>query len=64
MLIHEIYPDSPAAKSKVLKAGDKLLKINDVDLKGLNHDVALESLRSAQDKVGIRFTSRAGIAYF
>ena len=52
-MVHEIYPDTPAAKSKVLKAGDRIIKVNDTDLSGLTHDNALDALRSAQEKVNI-----------
>jgi len=58
VLVHEIYPDTPAAKSKVLKAGDRIIKVNDTDLSGLTHDNALDALRSAQEKVVLHYEHR------
>jgi len=49
--IHEIYENSPAAKSGKLRSGDRLLRLNDTELTGLSHEAVLDLLRSAQDKV-------------
>ena len=50
-MIHEVFPDSPAAKSNVLKPGFRINKINETELKNMTHEAAMEVLRSAQDKV-------------
>ena len=41
------------AASGVLRTGDRITKINEVDLAGAPNHVALETLRSAQDKVSM-----------
>ena len=45
------------AASGVLRTGDRITKINEVDLAGAPNHVALETLRSAQDKVSRIFLS-------
>ena len=49
--IHEIHPGGPADKGGKLKAGDKIVKVNEVDFLDLTHKEGLTALRSAQDKV-------------
>ena len=58
-MIHEVFPDSPAAKSNVLKPGFRINRINETELKSLTHEAAMEVLRSAQDKVRL-----LAVAYF
>jgi C-terminal processing protease CtpA/Prc len=49
--IHEIYENSPAAKSGVLRPGDQILRLNETQMTGLTHEAAVDLLRSSQDKV-------------
>ena len=51
VFIHEIHPGGPADKGGKLKAGDKIVKVNEVDFLDLTHKEGLNALRSAQDKV-------------
>jgi len=55
VFIHEIHAGGPAEKGAKLKAGDQIVKVNDVDFRTLTHKEALNALRSAQDKVVLHF---------
>jgi len=55
VFIHEIHSGGPAEKGGKLKAGDQIVKVNDVDFRNLTHKEALNALRSAQDKVVLHF---------
>lgn len=51
ILIKKILPDSPAAKSGLLKTGDKLLEVDGVDLRNATHDEAVEVIKKAHSPV-------------
>jgi len=50
--IHEIYANSPAARSGQLRPGDRILRLNDTEVAGFTHEAVVDLLRSAQEKVG------------
>jgi len=60
--IHEIHPGGPADKGGKLKAGDKIVKVNEVDFLDLTHKEGLTALRSAQDKVTMHFQRKEDAA--
>lgn len=51
ILIKKILPDSPAAKSGILKIGDKLLEVDGVDLRNATHEEAVEAIKKAKSPV-------------
>lgn len=51
ILIKKILPDSPAAKSGLLKTGDRVLEVDDIDLRNATHDEAVEAIKKAKSPV-------------
>jgi C-terminal processing protease CtpA/Prc len=45
IIIHDIYENGAAFKDKRLHIGDQILKVNNIDLKNVTHDEALNILR-------------------
>ena len=45
IIIHDIYENGAAFKDKRLHIGDQILKVNNMDLKSVTHDEALNILR-------------------
>lgn len=45
IIIHDIYENGAAFKDKRLTIGDQILKVNNIDLKNVTHDEALNILR-------------------
>ncbi len=45
IIIHDIYENGAAFKDKRLAIGDQILKVNNIDLKNVSHDEALNILR-------------------
>ncbi|KAF6738001.1 Multiple PDZ domain protein, partial [Oryzias melastigma] len=51
VFIKHISPDSPAAHNGTLRAGDRILEVSGVDLRGASHEEAVEAIRRAGDSV-------------
>lgn len=51
IIIHEVYPDGAAARDGRLWAGDQVLEVNNVDLRSVEHEVAIQTLRQSGNRV-------------
>nr|XP_057928147.1 inaD-like protein [Doryrhamphus excisus] len=51
IVIHEVYEEGAAARDGRLWAGDQILEVNGVDLRGASHDEAILALRQTTSKV-------------
>ncbi|KAG7233347.1 hypothetical protein INR49_007166, partial [Caranx melampygus] len=51
ILIHEVYEEGAAARDGRLWAGDQILEVNSVDLRGASHEEAIAALRQTPAKV-------------
>uniref|UniRef100_A0A3B3BHB6 PATJ crumbs cell polarity complex component n=1 Tax=Oryzias melastigma TaxID=30732 RepID=A0A3B3BHB6_ORYME len=51
IVIHEVYEEGAAAKDGRLWAGDQILEVNGVDLRGASHEEAIAALRQTPAKV-------------
>ncbi|XP_015791818.1 multiple PDZ domain protein isoform X2 [Tetranychus urticae] len=51
IFVKNILPGSPAAKSGLLKRGDRILEVDGRDLREATHDAAVEVIRSAQNPI-------------
>ncbi|XP_054646869.1 inaD-like protein isoform X2 [Dunckerocampus dactyliophorus] len=51
IVIHEVYEEGAAARDGRLWAGDRILEVNGVDLRGASHDEAILALRQTPSKV-------------
>ncbi|XP_015232051.1 PREDICTED: inaD-like protein isoform X1 [Cyprinodon variegatus] len=51
ILIHEVYEEGAAARDGRLWAGDQILEVNGVDLRGASHEEAITALRQTPAKV-------------
>lgn len=51
IVIHEVYEEGAAAKDGRLWAGDQILEVNGVDLRGASHEEAIATLRQTPSKV-------------
>ncbi|XP_029355086.1 inaD-like protein isoform X2 [Echeneis naucrates] len=51
IVIHEVYEEGAAARDGRLWAGDQILEVNGVDLRGASHEEAIASLRQTPAKV-------------
>lgn len=50
-MIHEVYEEGAAARDGRLWAGDQILEVNGVDLRGASHEEAIAALRQTPAKV-------------
>uniref|UniRef100_A0A1A8P945 InaD-like n=1 Tax=Nothobranchius rachovii TaxID=451742 RepID=A0A1A8P945_9TELE len=51
IVIHEVYEEGAAARDGRLWAGDQVLEVNGVDLRGASHEEAITALRQTPAKV-------------
>ncbi|XP_069376083.1 inaD-like protein isoform X2 [Paralichthys olivaceus] len=51
IVIHEVYEEGAAARDARLWAGDQILEVNGVDLRGASHEEAIAALRQTPAKV-------------
>ncbi|XP_068599723.1 inaD-like protein [Brachionichthys hirsutus] len=51
IVIHEVYEEGAAARDGRLWAGDQILQVNGVDLRGATHEEAIAALRQTSAKV-------------
>uniref|UniRef100_A0A669D7E8 PATJ crumbs cell polarity complex component n=1 Tax=Oreochromis niloticus TaxID=8128 RepID=A0A669D7E8_ORENI len=51
IVIHEVYEEGAAARDGRLWAGDQILEVNGVDLRGASHEEAIAALRHTPAKV-------------
>ncbi|XP_026202277.1 inaD-like protein [Anabas testudineus] len=51
IVIHEVYEEGAAARDGRLWAGDQILEVNSVDLRGASHEEAIAALRQTPAKV-------------
>uniref|UniRef100_A0A8D3DZS6 PATJ crumbs cell polarity complex component n=1 Tax=Scophthalmus maximus TaxID=52904 RepID=A0A8D3DZS6_SCOMX len=51
ILVHEVYEEGAAARDTRLWAGDQILEVNGVDLRGASHEEAIAALRQTPAKV-------------
>ncbi|MED6275007.1 hypothetical protein CHARACLAT_022083 [Characodon lateralis] len=51
IMIHEVYEEGAAARDGRLWAGDQILEVNGVNLRGASHEEAIASLRQTPAKV-------------
>ncbi|XP_037553698.1 inaD-like protein [Nematolebias whitei] len=51
IFIKQVLPNSPAAKTRCLKTGDKILEVSGVDLQAANHEEAVSAIKSAPSPV-------------
>ncbi|KAM3619195.1 uncharacterized protein V6R79_004419 [Siganus canaliculatus] len=51
IVIHEVYEEGAAARDGRLWAGDQILEVNGVDLRGASHEEAIAALRHTPSKV-------------
>uniref|UniRef100_A0A0N5C561 Inactivation-no-after-D protein n=1 Tax=Strongyloides papillosus TaxID=174720 RepID=A0A0N5C561_STREA len=51
IFIKSVLPDSPAGKSNALNMGDRVLSVNDVDLKDATHEYAVKVIKNAVNPV-------------
>uniref|UniRef100_A0A3P9B8X2 PATJ crumbs cell polarity complex component n=1 Tax=Maylandia zebra TaxID=106582 RepID=A0A3P9B8X2_9CICH len=51
IMIHEVYEEGAAARDGRLWAGDQILEVNEVDLRGASHEEAIAALRQTPAKV-------------
>ncbi|XP_037837268.1 inaD-like protein isoform X2 [Kryptolebias marmoratus] len=51
IFIKQVLPNSPAAKTRCLKTGDKILEVSGVDLRTANHEEAVSAIKSAPSPV-------------
>lgn len=51
VIIHDIYENGAAYKDKRLAIGDQILRVNNIDLRNVTHDEALNILRQTSDNV-------------
>uniref|UniRef100_A0A7N8WRI7 PATJ crumbs cell polarity complex component n=1 Tax=Mastacembelus armatus TaxID=205130 RepID=A0A7N8WRI7_9TELE len=51
IIIHEVYEEGAAARDGRLWAGDQILEVNGVDLRGASHEEAITALRQTPAKV-------------
>uniref|UniRef100_A0A3Q3WKD3 Uncharacterized protein n=1 Tax=Mola mola TaxID=94237 RepID=A0A3Q3WKD3_MOLML len=51
IFIKQVLANSPAAKTRCLKTGDKILEVSGVDLQAASHEEAVNAIKSAQSPV-------------
>ncbi|XP_061744554.1 inaD-like protein [Nerophis ophidion] len=51
IVIHEVYDEGAAARDARLWAGDQILEVNGVDLRGASHEEAISALRQTPSRV-------------
>ncbi|XP_056132002.1 inaD-like protein [Lampris incognitus] len=51
IFIKQVLPDSPAAQTRCLKTGDKILQVSGVDLQTASHEEAVQAIKSAPSPV-------------
>lgn len=51
IFIKKVQPDSPAGRCGQLLVGDRILRINDMDLNSSDQSVAVGAIRSAGDSI-------------
>uniref|UniRef100_A0A4W6CYE4 PATJ crumbs cell polarity complex component n=1 Tax=Lates calcarifer TaxID=8187 RepID=A0A4W6CYE4_LATCA len=51
IFIKQVLPNSPAAKTRCLKTGDKILEVSGVDLRAASHEEAVSAIKSAPSPV-------------
>uniref|UniRef100_A0A0N4ZHJ6 Inactivation-no-after-D protein n=1 Tax=Parastrongyloides trichosuri TaxID=131310 RepID=A0A0N4ZHJ6_PARTI len=51
IFIKSVLPDSPAGKSNSLNMGDRVLSVNDIDLRDATHEYAVKVIKSAVNPV-------------
>ncbi|XP_016155622.1 PREDICTED: inaD-like protein [Ficedula albicollis] len=51
IVIHEVYEEGAAARDGRLWAGDQILEVNGIDLRGASHEEAITALRQTPQKV-------------
>lgn len=51
IFIKQVLPKSPAAKSRCLKTGDKILEVSGVDLRAASHQEAVSAIKSAPSPI-------------
>ncbi|CAN9500848.1 unnamed protein product [Ophioblennius macclurei] len=51
ILIHEVYEEGAAARDGRLRAGDQILEVDGVDLRGSSHQDAISALRRTRTRV-------------
>lgn len=51
VVIHEVYPDGAAAIDGRLKPGDQVLEVNNISLRNITHEQAIQMLRRTPAKV-------------
>lgn len=56
VFISKIAANSPAARSQRLRVGDRILSVNNVDVRGVEHRVAVEALKHSGSSVRLRVT--------
>lgn len=54
IVIHEVYEEGAAARDKRLWAGDQILEVNGVSLRGASHDQAISLLRQTPSVVRLK----------
>uniref|UniRef100_A0A9J2PGG8 PDZ domain-containing protein n=1 Tax=Ascaris lumbricoides TaxID=6252 RepID=A0A9J2PGG8_ASCLU len=56
VFISKITANSPAARSQKLRIGDRILFVNDVDVRNAKHQTAVEALKRSEPTVRLRVT--------
>uniref|UniRef100_A0A7N8X7M4 PATJ crumbs cell polarity complex component n=1 Tax=Mastacembelus armatus TaxID=205130 RepID=A0A7N8X7M4_9TELE len=51
IFIKQVLPNSPAAKTKCLKTGDKILEVSGVDLQAASHEEAVSAIKTAPSPI-------------
>ncbi|XP_054162710.1 multiple PDZ domain protein-like isoform X2 [Oppia nitens] len=51
IFIKNVLPDSPAGRDGTLKSGDRILSVDDVDLRETTHDKAVEAFKNAKNPI-------------
>ena len=52
----EIYPNRPAAASGQVFVGDAILSVNNIDLRNLKHEEAVDILNQQKNQVKLKIT--------
>ena len=51
IFIKNVLPDSPAGREGTLKNGDRLLEVDNIDLREATHDKAVKAIKNAKNPV-------------